>query len=243
MELSLLLTHLVSLITLSLLEIVLGVDNLIFISIVTSRLPKHQQKLARKIGLLVAWITRLVLLASVVWIIKLRKPLFNLFGQAVTSHDLLLIGGGLFLIFKSTFEIHNEIEQDTNLTPPGKSKYFFYVIGQIAILDIIFSLDSILTAIGLTQEFLIMAIAITIAIITMIFASEPLNRLVHKYPTIKMLALSFLLMIGMVLIADGFEFHIPRGYLYFAVCFSVIVEVLNSLMRNRKRKRKKAHAN
>lgn len=227
-----------SLITLIFLEIVLGVDNLVFISIASSRLPSHQQKAARRFGLLLALGTRLLLLATVVWLIGLTKPLFTLFNQEISGRDLLLILGGGFLLTKSTLEIHSEYEAAS--TPELKTQFanFFAVITQIAILDIIFSLDSILTAIGLTQTYWIMATAIIIAVIVMMVASEPLSRFITKHPTIKMLALSFLLLIGMVLIADGLEFHIPRGYIYFAVCFSVFVEILNSLITNKKRHKK-----
>ncbi len=224
----------ISLLTLTVLEIVLGIDNLVFISIASSRLPQHQQKLARRIGLLLALGTRLLLLASVVWIIGLVEPLFTIFNQPISGRDLLLIGGGLFLIFKGTVEIHSEIESHGAPGSIGKFASFTAVVIQIAILDIVFSLDSIMTAVGLTQHYWVMALAIFIAMILMIVASEPLSRIIHKYPTIKMLALSFLLLIGMVLIADGFEFHIPRGYIYFAVCYSIVVEILNQIISRRR---------
>lgn len=228
---------LISLITLTFLEIVLGVDNLVFISILAGRLPVHQQKTARRVGLLFALVTRLILLASVLWIIGLIKPLFTLFGMAFSGRDLFLIGGGLFLLYKSTFEIHDEFANDVEFKVQKKHAGFWWVVTQIAVLDIIFSLDSIFTAIGMTQTFWIMATAIIIAITLMIFASETLSRIVMSVPTIKMLALSFLLMIGTILIADGFHFHIPRGYVYFALSFSVMVEILN-LIAAKKRKKK-----
>lgn len=217
---------LVSLITLTILEVVLGIDNLVFLAIVSHKLPENQQKKARQIGLTLAWVARLLLLASAVWLVKLVHPLFTIFGMEVSVRDLFLLFGGLFLLAKATQEIHTEFEpaaHEVNL----KFKTFGLVITQIVLLDIVFSLDSVLTAIGLTQRYWLMAIAISIAIIAMLFASEPLSGFVKRHPTIKMLALSFLMLIGMVLVADGFEFHIPRGYIYFAMGFSLFVEFLN----------------
>lgn len=237
MEWSVISDILISLVTLTFLEIVLGVDNLVFISIISSRLPAHQQKLARRVGLLLALISRLLLLASVLWIIGLTKPLFTVFGSPFSGRDIFLILGGLFLLYKSTFEIHTEFEGENEPKIRKKTAVFGLVVLQIALLDIVFSLDSIFTAVGLTQQFWIMATAIIIAIMTMIFSSEPLSRFVMKHPTIKMLALSFLLLIGTILIADGFGFHVPRGYIYFALSFSVLVETLN-LFAARKRKKK-----
>lgn len=239
MEWAIISDTLISLTVLTFLEIVLGVDNLIFISIVCGRLPPYQQKLARRVGLALALITRLLLLGSVLWLIGLTKPLFSIFNFGFSGRDLFLIAGGLFLLYKSTLEIHTEVQGIEETTIKKKFARFGIVVTQIAILDIVFSLDSIFTAIGLTQKFWIMATAITIAIILMIVASEPLSRFVQRLPTIKMLALSFLLMIGTMLIADGFHFHVPREYIYFALSFSILVEVLNMLAA-RKRKRKKA---
>lgn len=230
----------ISLITLTFLEVVLAVDNLVFISITSSRLPLHQQKSARRVGLLLAWVTRLILLAAAVWIAKLTKPLFIVFGFSVSARDIFLFLGGLFLLMKATHEIHLEMESVANNeenSPPRHSK-FFSVVTQIAIFDIIFSFDSVLTAIGLVQQFWIMATAITIAVAVMIFASEPLSRFVMRHPTVKMLALSFLILIGMVLVADGLHFEVPRGYIYFSVCFSLAVESLNLYRQKRKVKRK-----
>lgn len=227
----------VSLITLILLEAILGIDNLIFISILSSRLPEVQQKKARRLGLMLAWVIRLLLLLAVVWIIKLTYPLFTLFKITFSWHDLFLIAGGLFLLVKGTHEIHTEFER---VAQPSKVKSyanFYLVILQIGLFDIIFSLDSILTAIGLTKQYWVMATAITIAIVLMLLASEPLTRFIHKHPTIKMLALSFLLLIGVVLIADGFHAVIPRGYIYFAVCFSLLVEMLNHFISRKKNKK------
>lgn len=230
---------LMSFITLTILEIVLGIDNLVFLAIISQRLPKHQQPRARKLGLTLAWVTRLLLLASALALTKLTSPLFTLFGQAFSGRDIFLLVGGLFLITKATQEIHAEFEpadnDDINKSAP-KLLSFPFVVTQIAILDIIFSLDSVLTAIGLTQHFLLMAAAITIAIFIMVFASEPLSAFIEKHPTIKMLALSFLILIGMILIADGFEFHVPRGYIYFAMAFSLTVEVLNLIKQKQRRK-------
>ncbi len=226
----------VSLLTLTLLEAILGIDNIVFISILSSRLPESQQKKARRIGLLLAWVIRLILLGAVVWIIKLTYPLFTVFKITFSWHDLFLLGGGLFLLFKGTREIHTEIESSTHSSVVKKHSNFYFVIIQIGLFDIIFSLDSILTAIGLTQRYWVMATAISIAIILMLLASEPLTRFIQKHPTIKMLALSFLLLIGVVLIADGLHFTIPRGYIYFAVCFSLLVEVLNQLIVRKKLK-------
>ena len=226
-----------SLMTLTILEIVLGVDNLIFLAIISQKLPKHQQRKARQMGLTFAWVTRLLLLASAIWITKLTYPLFTVFDKGFSIRDLFLLLGGLFLIGKATQEIHAELEPEVktkSLARSVKSPSFSFVIAQIAVLDLIFSLDSILTAIGLTSHFWLMAVAITIAIITMLFASEPLSNFVANHPTIKMLALSFLILIGMVLIADSFESHIPRGYIYFAMCFSIFIELLNMLRRKRR---------
>lgn len=228
----------ISLITLTFLEIVLGVDNLVFISIVSSRLPKKKQKFARRFGLLLALFSRLALLASALWIIGLTKPLFTVMKFAFSGRDLFLIAGGLFLLYKSTFEIHTEIGGHDEIKKLKKAyASFTMVVIQIAVLDIIFSLDSIFTAIGMTQTYWIMALAIIIAIVLMIVASEPLSRIVMKMPTIKMLALSFLLLIGTILIADGFHFHVPRGYVYFALSFSVLVEALNLLVARRRKKK------
>lgn len=227
---------LLSFVTLTILEIVLGIDNLVFLTIVSQRLPPSEQPKARRLGLTFAWMTRLVLLASAIWMTRLIHPLFTVAGMPFSARDIFLILGGLFLLAKSTQEIHAEMEPDPEVRDrQSKTLGFKMAVTQIALLDIIFSLDSVLTAIGLTQHFWLMAAAITIAIIAMLFASEPLSRFVAKHPTIKMLALSFLILIGMVLVADGFEFHIPRGYLYFAMGFSLFVEAMNMIVRKRRR--------
>lgn len=239
MDFSPLFNGFISLITLSILEIILGVDNLVFISMVSRRLPPHQQKTARRVGLLLALITRLILLASVVWVMGLQKPLFALLGYAFSGRDLLCLFGGLFLLYKGTLEIHAEFEAHENPNEPKKFASFTAIVTQIAIFDVVFSIDSILTAIGLTLNFYIMATAIIIAIIVMMIGSEPTSRFIHKHPSIRMLAWSFLLLIGVALIADGLHFHIPRGYVYFAVCFSIFVEVLNSRRKHKKKLKKK----
>lgn len=236
MELALMGDILISLLALITLEIILGVDNLVFISILSSRLPAEQQKAARRIGLLLALGTRLLLLASAVWLIHLTEPLFTIFDHGVSFRDLFLFFGGLFLLAKGTWEIHKEIDNIGRISLAVKYAKFGMVITQIAIFDIIFSLDSILTAVGLTSNFAIMAIAIIIAVIVMIMASEHIHYFIQQYPTVKMLALSFLLLIGVVLIADGLSFHIPRGYIYFALFFSLMVEGLNNIMHRKRKK-------
>lgn len=225
---------LVSLSSLTLLEIILGIDNLVFLSIASQKLPINQQKLARQIGLSLAWIMRLLLLAFAVWLVGLTAPLITVFGYALSWRDLFLLAGGLFLLFKATQEIHIHTELKEEVPTKRKGTGLFpLVILQIVLLDILFSVDSILTAIGLTNRFWLMATAITMAILIMLFASEPLSRFINRHPSVKMLALSFLLLIGIMLIADGLGFHIPRGYVYFAMGFSLCVECLN--IRRRKK--------
>ncbi len=237
MEWSFISNILISLIALTFLEVILGIDNIIFISITCDRLPQHRQRLARRIGLSLALVARLAMLASVLWLIGLTQPLFTIFGQEFSIRGLLLIAGGLFLLYKGTFEIHEELEGEES--EDGKKPYakLGRVIFQIVVLDIVFSIDSIFTAVGMTQNFWVMATAIIIAIVLMVFASEALAKFVARRPTIKMLALSFILLIGMVLIADGFNFHVPRAYIYFALSFSVLVEILNTLVANRRRRK------
>lgn len=233
-----------SLSALVILEIILGVDNLVFLSILTERLPREQRKRARRWGLTFAWMTRLLLLASATWLVRLTNPFFTWGSFSLSIRDLFLIIGGAFLITKATQEIHFEVANgETELRQETKGAVTFRgVVAQVAVMDIIFSLDSVLTAIGLTTHYEVMAIAITIAILVMIFASEPVSRFIETYPTIKMLALTFLILIGMVLVADGFAFHVPRGYVYFAMGFSLSVEGLNLIkqarLKQRKRKRK-----
>lgn len=234
----------ISLIVLVVLEIVLGIDNLVILSILTEKLPPHQRKKARRWGLTFSWVTRLLLLSLVVDLIKLTKPLVSIYDLSFSARDLFLILGGAFLIWKATDEIHQDMVEedlddleDTNKISTYKAT-FNMVIFQVAVMDIIFSLDSVLTAVGLTTRFWVMAFAITCAILIMIFASEGVSAFIKKHPTIKMLALSYLILIGMVLVADGFAFHIPRGYLYFAMGFSLTVESLNLAKRSRKRGKK-----
>lgn len=224
-----------SLAALTILEIILGVDNLVFLAIVSHKLPAHQQKKARRIGLTLAWVLRLLLLFSAVWLTQLTTPLFTIFDFDLSGRDIFLILGGAFLLVKATQEIHGEMEPSALAEKKSQKIYqsFSWVVTQIALLDIVFSLDSVLTAIGLTNRFWLMATAITIAILVMIFTSEPVSRFIQRNPTIKMLALSFLILIGMVLVADGAHFHIPRAYIYFAMGFSLFVEFLNLMYKKR----------
>lgn len=226
-----------SLATLTILEIILGIDNVIFISIVADRLPPGQRENARRIGLLLALFVRLALLAGAVWLIGLTRPLFELFDFAVSIRDLILLAGGLFLIVKGTKEIHSTVEgKDEDGAAAGPKARFGSVIGQIVVLDIVFSFDSIVTAIGLTDHLPVMWIAVVLSMIVMLVASGMVAAFIREHPTVKMLALSFLLLIGAALVADGLHFHIPRGYLYFAVAFSLAVEALN-LVASRRRRR------
>lgn len=229
-----------SLLTLTILEIVLGIDNIIFISIVSSRLPKEQQAKARTIGLALALIMRLILLSMIAWLAGLTTPLFSAFGHEISWRDIILIGGGLFLLVKGTMEIHHSVEGHEDQTANLKKVTFGAVIGQIVLLDIVFSLDSVITAIGMVDELAVMIAAVVIAMGVMLFAARPVSEFVNAHPTVKMLALSFLLLVGMALIADGFGMHIPRGYLYFAVAFSLGVECLN-LWSQKNKAKKKAH--
>lgn len=233
----------ISLITLTVLEIVLGIDNIIFISILASKLPENQQKKARQLGLALAMITRVLLLLSLSWVMSLTSPLFNpaewigvtneeLFEKmAISGRDLILISGGLFLIYKSTSEIHEKLEGEDHQQATAKVHSFAGVIFQILILDVVFSLDSVITAVGMADEILVMIAAVVIAVIVMMLSAGGISGFVNKHPTVKMLALSFLLLIGVSLLAEGFEQHIPKGYIYFAMAFSVLVEMLNLKMR------------
>jgi predicted tellurium resistance membrane protein TerC len=233
----------VSLFTLTLLELILGVDNLVFIAIASNRLHESEQKLARRFGLLLALVTRLLLLATVSYLSHLKVPFFTLFDISFSVSDLLLLGGGLFLIYKGTVQIHAETEPEPEPEPESEvalKKHYsklIPVILQIGIIDIIFSFDSVFTAVGMTSLYWIMATAITITIIIMIFASEPLSRFIESRPTIKILALSFILLIGILLVADGMHYHVPRAYVYFAICYALFVEMLNSIVHNRKMKK------
>ncbi|MDO8289256.1 MAG: TerC family protein [Parvibaculum sp.] len=227
--------NLASLITLTVLEIVLGVDNIIFLAILAARLPKDKQKLGRRLGLLAALVTRLALLFSVAWIISLSEPIITIAGLGISWRDIMLLVGGLFLIAKSTLEIHNEVEgngHDEDISIAKASLWM--VVMQIAIIDIVFSLDTVMTAVGMSDHFEIMAFAVLAAVVVMIFAAEPIAAFVEKHPTVKMLALSFLILIGVSLVADAMHFHIPKAYLYFAVAFSIGVESLNLWAKARK---------
>ena len=228
-----------SLITLSALEIVLGIDNLVFIAILTGRLPEHQRALGRKVGLSLALITRLMLLATLAWIVGLTEPLFTLAGKGFSWRDLILVGGGLFLLYKATTEIHEMVEHDADAgdKPEGAAGVTFRgIVLQIAVIDIIFSLDSVITAVGMADQLWVMVAAVVFAMLIMIVASNPLANFVAAHPTVKMLALSFLLLIGVLLIADGFGLHVPKGYVYFALAFSVAVETMNHWVRARRKR-------
>ena len=228
-----------SLVTLSALEIVLGIDNLVFIAILTGRLPAHQRALGRKVGLALALVTRLMLLATLAWIVGLTEPLFSVAGTGFSWRDVILIGGGLFLLYKATVEIHEmvEKEEDEPDSPQGAAGVTFQgVVLQIAVIDIIFSLDSVITAVGMADQLWVMVAAVVFAMIIMIIASNPLANFVQAHPTVKMLALAFLLLIGVILIADGLGLHVPKGYIYFALAFSVAVETLNHWVRARRRR-------
>jgi predicted tellurium resistance membrane protein TerC len=225
-----------ALLTLAGLEIVLGIDNIIFLSIMANKLPPHQRAKARIIGLAGACITRILLLLSLAFLAKLTKPLFVILGQEISGRDLVLILGGLFLIAKSTFEIHEQVEDDHQSAEAAMGKAiagFASVIVQIMIIDIVFSLDSVITAVGMTQNIPVMVIAIMIAVAVMMFFSGPVGRFVEKHPTIKILALSFLILIGMALVGEGFDAHVPKAYIYFAMAFSLGVEMLNLRLRRR----------
>lgn len=230
-----------SLLTLTILEIVLGIDNIIFISIVSSRLPPEQQAKARNIGLMLALVMRIILLSMIVWIARLTTPLFSVFGNEISWRDIILIGGGLFLLVKGTMEIHHMVEATEEEKSAMKKITFGAVLSQIVMLDIVFSLDSVITAIGMADDLPVMIAAVVIAMAVMLFAAKPVSEFVNAHPTVKMLALSFLLLVGMALIADGFEYHIPRGYLYFAVAFSLGVECLNLWVKKRSQKKPAAH--
>ncbi|MCB9965960.1 MAG: TerC family protein [Rhodospirillales bacterium] len=224
--------------TLLVLEIVLGIDNLILISILADKLPKNQQPLARKLGLLVALISRLMLLSLAFWIAHLETALFSIFGTEISWRDILLIFGGLFLLAKGTYEIHEKLEGEGHESEARRagSHLFALVILQIGFMDVIFSFDSVMTAIGIAEDLPVMIAAIVISLIVMILAVDMVSDFINRHPTVKILALSYMLLIGMMLIAEGFHVHVPRGYLYFAMAFSFMVEVLNMLVRRAKHK-------
>jgi predicted tellurium resistance membrane protein TerC len=222
---------LIALFTLTFLEVVLGVDNVIFISILTGRLPAEQQQKGRTIGLAGAMGMRILLLLSITWIMRLTQPLFTAFGHGFSGRDLILISGGLFLLWKATMEIHERLEGEGEHGTAKVAPSFGAVIGQIMLLDIIFSLDSVITAIGMANDISIMITAVVIAVAIMMFSAKPISEFVARHPTVKVLALSFLLMIGLTLVADGVGFHIPKGYVYFAMGFSIFVETINLRVR------------
>ncbi len=223
----------VALATLTALEIVLGIDNIVFISILVSNLPEHQRNRARISGLALAMISRILLLLSLTWVMSLTAPLFALLGRAFSGRDLILIGGGLFLFVKSTFEIHKSMEVPAEDVRPKAKAAYWSVLVQIMVLDIIFSLDSVITAVGLARDLAVMVLAIVLAVGVMMAAARPIGDFVDAHPTFKMLALSFLILIGVTLVAEGLAFHIPKGYVYFAMAFSVLVEILNMKVRKR----------
>jgi len=220
--------------TLTALEIVLGVDNVVFISILAGKLPGEQREKARRLGLGLAMFVRILLLLSIAWVVKLTAPLFNVLHQEISGRDLILFLGGLFLLAKSTHEMHGQLEGDEGHSSRGAAASFSSVIVQILRLDIIFSLDSVITAVGMADDVGVMIAAVIVAVGFMLVFSGALSRFVDKHPTIKMLALSFLLLIGVSLVAEGLEFHIPKGYIYFAMAFSLFVEVLNIRLRKSK---------
>lgn len=232
----------ISLLTLSALEIVLGVDNLVFLAILADRLPEEQRPLARKLGLAFALVTRLALLASLAWIAGLVEPVFVVFEHPVSWRDIILVGGGVFLLAKATHEIHGSLEGDDEgaheeggIAKAAKAGFVATIV-QIGILDIVFSLDSVITAVGMANQLWVMIAAVVVAMAVMLIASGPLAGFVSRHPTVKMLALSFLLLVGMSLVAEGMGVHIPKGYLYFAMGFSVLVEALNLAVRKRRNK-------
>lgn len=226
----------IALLTLTALEIVLGVDNIIFISILVGRLPPEQRQRARVIGLGLAMFTRIALLLSLAWMMRLTEPLVSVLGQGISGRDLILLGGGLFLLAKAVMEIHNALEGGEEFEhEKPRHAGFLGTLVQIAIIDIVFSLDSVITAVGMVSQIPVMVLAIVIAVGVMMFAARPIGDFVDEHPTIKMLALSFLILVGVALIGEGFEMHIPKGYIYFAMAFSVAVEMLNLRLRAKRR--------
>lgn len=230
--------NLASLFTLTALEIVLGIDNIVIIAIISNALPEHQRDRARVIGLALALITRLLLLFSLSWLASLTAPLFQVFGQPFSGRDLIMLAGGLFLIVKATREIHEAMEEaSASADNPRRVGSFRSAIAQIVLLDIVFSFDSVITAVGMANELWVMSAAVIIAVIVMLVASGPIVRFIHANPSVKMLALAFVMLIGFALVAEGMEFHVPKGYLYFAMAFSVLVEGLNIAIARRRRGR------
>ena len=228
-----------ALVTLTVLEIVLGIDNLVFISVLTTRLDPDKARRARQIGLSLAFIFRIIMLAGLTWLMGLTAPVVTLFGMAISWRDIILIGGGLFLIAKATHEIHSEVEARESETAVSSTKEAFaWIVLQLVAVDLVFSLDSIITAIGMAEDLEVMIAAVVIAMIVMYLAAGPVGAFIAKHPTTKMLALAFLVLIGVALVADGFEFHIPRGYIYFAMAFAAGVEAFNVMARRNRRRRR-----
>lgn len=233
-----------ALLTLSVLEIVLGIDNIVFISILVDKVPPAQQPRARFLGLGLAMLTRIALLFSISWVMTLKDPLFTISSIAISGKDIILITGGIFLLFKSTHEIHGQVEGN----PEEELKHqtvrggFGMILVQIALLDIVFSLDSVITAVGMAKDITVMVIAVVLSVIFMMIFSGAVSNFIHKHPTIKILALSFLLLIGTALVADGLHFHIPKGYVYFAMAFSMMVEVLNIRTKERRKRSRQINA-
>src|SRR5690606_96835 len=230
-----------SLVTLTALEIVLGIDNIIFIAILAGKLPAHQRALARRLGLAFALVTRLGLLFTLAWLAGLTAPLFTVLGEGISWRDIVLIGGGLFLMAKATFEIHHNVETGgavgTDAASARPRGTLASVVAQIALIDIVFSLDSVIPAVGMAQHIEVMVAAIVIAVGVMLIAAGPVSRFIERHPTLKMLALAFLILIGTMLVADGIGFHVPKGYIYFAMAFSCLVEFLNILVGRRSQAR------
>ena len=235
----------VALITLVVMEVVLGIDNLIFISILTNKLPPEHREKARKVGIGLALIMRLALLGTIAWIVKLTTPIFELFGHGFSWKDIILIAGGLFLLWKATKEIHHNVDpadHNEDFIVSSATRGVTAAIGQILLLDIVFSVDSIITAVGMTPHVPIMVVAVVVAVTVMLVAAKPLANFIERNPSIVMLALAFLMMIGMTLFAEGMGYHVPKGYIYAAMAFSALVEVLNMFARNaRQRKKQGGH--
>ncbi len=232
----------IALLTLIALEVVLGLDNIIFISIVAAKLPHHQQKKARRLGIVLAMFLRLGLLAVISWILKLQGELFSVFGNSISGKDLILIVGGIFLLYKSSTEIYHKMEGEEGDTSKDiKVTSFKSVIFQILLLDLVFSVDSIITAVGMVDELWVMYVAVIVTVGIMLFAAEPISKFVNNHPAFKMLALSFLLLIGMSLVAEGLDFHIPKGYIYFSMAFSLFVDIIQMKMKGKKSTPVKTH--
>jgi predicted tellurium resistance membrane protein TerC len=230
-----------ALVTLTVLEIVLGIDNLVFISVLTSRLPEQKARRARQIGLSLAFIFRVIMLGGLTWLVGLTAPLITILGMAISWRDIILIGGGMFLIAKATHEIHREVEaqEDDAEGSAAAAHGFGWIVAQLVAIDLVFSLDSIITAIGMAEDLEVMIAAVVIAMIVMYVAANPVGAFISEHPTTKMLALAFLVLIGVALVADGFEFHIPRGYIYSAMVFAGAVEFFNVMARRNRRRRQR----